>query len=189
MELFYSVLEIARIIGKDIYKTASALKADGVTPTHNGMPANLKGWTGGISWQGNNVYVNSSYYDKPDPSEVLVLTEHLPASWVKKIKSHEAEIDGIAAGGVATGAVRQEGRTRTDGLKTAMLAGVISYKNKHHLAPTARALFDWIASNDETGNVVDFNQNTDTITWKRADGGLSDTTFKSFQGRFTNLEK
>lgn len=80
-------------------------------------------------------------------------------------------------------------RTRTDGLKTAMLAGIICYKHKHHVAPTARALFDWIAANDETGNVEEFNQDTDTITWKRSDGGLSDTTFKSFQGRFTKLEK
>lgn len=80
-------------------------------------------------------------------------------------------------------------RSRTDGLRTAMLAGIVTYKNKHQIEPTARALFNWIACNDETGTIVEVNNDTDTITWKRSDGGLSDTTYKSFQGRCTNIKK
>ncbi|AXS80639.1 hypothetical protein HYN24_11775 [Dechloromonas sp. HYN0024] len=80
-------------------------------------------------------------------------------------------------------------RTRIDGLCLAMKAGVISYEKKFRTGPTARALFDWIAENDETGNVVEINADGDTITWLRTDGGLCDTAFKTFQGRFSNLKR
>jgi len=92
----------------------------------------------------------------------------------------------MSAPGVARAAVQ---RTRTDGLATAMGAGLIAYRVKYRIDPTARALFDWLATNDETGKIEDFNSDTDVITWKRSDGGLSDTSFKSFQGRFTSMKK
>ncbi|MCB4360923.1 hypothetical protein [Quatrionicoccus australiensis] len=81
----------------------------------------------------------------------------------------------------------QASRTRTDGLSLAMQAGIVAYREKHRAEPSARALFDFIANHDETNNIEEFDADKDKLTWRRADGGLSDTTFKSFQGRFTNL--
>ena len=96
MELFYSIRELARMLKKSVYDISSILGGANIPMTHNGQPADLSGWTGGISSRGNNVYVMDGYYDDPDPSEVLVLTDLLPASWVKKLQQHEVETDEIA---------------------------------------------------------------------------------------------
>ena len=79
-------------------------------------------------------------------------------------------------------------KTRRDNLSIAMDVGFANYKKQKLVAPTARALFDWLADNDETGKVADFDEDKDVLTWTRTDGGLSDTSFKSFQGRFTRLK-
>ena len=80
-------------------------------------------------------------------------------------------------------------RTRTDNLSKAMEIGFTTYRQRHGSEPTARALFDWLATDDETGKITEFNPDNDVLTWTRSDGGLSDTAFRSFQGRFTNLKR
>lgn len=97
MKLFYSIRELAKIIGEDIYSTANILKPLGVTPTHNGKPANLSKWTGGITQKGDCVWVIRGYYDDPDPNKVLVISEHLPPPWIKIIQEYEAETNDLVA--------------------------------------------------------------------------------------------
>jgi hypothetical protein len=80
-------------------------------------------------------------------------------------------------------------RTRTDGLSKAMEIGFKRYEQRYHSEPTARALFDWLANNDETGKITELDTDKDVLTWTRSDGGLSDTSFSSFQGRFTKLRR
>lgn len=85
---------------------------------------------------------------------------------------------------------QEQKRTRDDGLCVAMLAGRTAYRDKHQTEPTARALFNWLSTNDETGNIVDFDVDKDIITWRCAsEGGLRDTTFRTFQGRYTGIKK
>jgi hypothetical protein len=86
VKLFYSINELASIIGEGKYDTAHELKAAGVLMTYQGEPADLSRWTGGATSRGNNVYIKQGYYDDPDPSNVLVLTDSLPSSWIRKIK-------------------------------------------------------------------------------------------------------
>ena len=136
---------------------------------------------------GDTLFITHGYYDDPDPSEVMVATGSLPNLWIKTIKLHNRRTNGPLEEDEAGS--DQDRRTRTDGLKTAMVAGIAAYENKHRTGPTARALFDWLAHNDETGIIEEFDCEKDSITWRRADGGLSDTSFKAFQGRFTNLKK
>jgi hypothetical protein len=80
-------------------------------------------------------------------------------------------------------------RTRTDNLSKAMEIGFTSYKRRFNSEPTARGLFDWLATNDETGKITELDAENDVLTWTRSDGGLSDTSFKSFQGRFTKMKR
>lgn len=86
-------------------------------------------------------------------------------------------------------AARSTRKTRIDGLRLAMNAGIVSYEKRFNTEPTARALFVWLAENDETGNIEDFDHEQDIITWKRSDGGLGDTTFKAFANRFSSMKK
>ena len=72
MKLFYSIDELASIIGECTYDTADALKAEGVLMTHKGEPANLRRWTGGASWRGNVVTVRQGYYDDPKCSSEVI---------------------------------------------------------------------------------------------------------------------
>lgn len=95
MKLFYSIDELASIIGEAKYDTANALKAAGVLMTYQGEPADLSGWTGGISCRGNSVYIFQGYFDDPSPSAVLVLADSLPVSWIRKIELSEAESGGL----------------------------------------------------------------------------------------------
>ena len=80
-------------------------------------------------------------------------------------------------------------RTRTDNLSKAMEIGFVSYKQRFNAEPTARALFDWLATNDDTEKITDFDADNDVLTWTRSDGGLADTSFRAFQGRFTALKR
>lgn len=80
-----------------------------------------------------------------------------------------------------------EARRLGNALAHAMDAGLIAYRKLRGTTPTARALFYWLGEYDKTGIIVGVDEATDKITWKRADGGLKDTAFKSFQNRFTGL--
>lgn len=74
-------------------------------------------------------------------------------------------------------------KSKPDALDHAIDVGLLAYKRHHGVKPNARALFDWLAKRDETETVVEYNADRDLLTWRRADGGLSDTGFKAFQNR------
>ena len=82
----------------------------------------------------------------------------------------------------------RQSRGRRDGLTVAMESGYLAMLEKHGSAPTARALFEWLANdNDDTGMVEDAT--TDRLTWKKADGSFSDTTFPAFEKRMVGIRK
>lgn len=86
-------------------------------------------------------------------------------------------------------AVKEGPRKKNDGLSHAIDAGLIGYCKKHGTDPTDRALFDWLADHDDTGIIIELDRDADKITWRRQDGGLSDTSFKSFQHRMTGKRR
>lgn len=77
---------------------------------------------------------------------------------------------------------------RRDGLTVAMESGYLAMLRKHGSAPTARALFEWLANdNDETGMIMD--SSTDRLIWKKGDGSFSDTHFPAFEKRMVRIRK
>ena len=84
----------------------------------------------------------------------------------------------------------EEPKTRRDGLAIAMEQRWNEYVSKHSTKPSARALFDLLAeSASNAGPVVEYVEKDDKLWWQNQGGGLSGTTFKAFQGRFTTLKK
>lgn len=80
-------------------------------------------------------------------------------------------------------------KTRRDGLSVAMEQGFDKYTKRHGREPTARSLFDYLAENaSDAGPIVEWDKTNDKLTWRRQDGGLSETTFKAFQTRFTGTK-
>lgn len=80
-------------------------------------------------------------------------------------------------------------KSARNALDHAMRAGIIAYRIRHGIEPTARALFDWLGEYDQTGIIAELDRTADKLTWNRADGGLSDTTFKAFQNRLTGIRR
>jgi hypothetical protein len=74
-------------------------------------------------------------------------------------------------------------KSKPDALDHAIDVGMLGYEKRHGVKPSIRALFDWLATRDETKTVVEYSADRDVLTWRRADGGLSDTGFKAFQNR------
>ncbi|GLT20918.1 hypothetical protein GCM10007933_03700 [Zoogloea oryzae] len=74
-------------------------------------------------------------------------------------------------------------KSKPDALDHAIDVGLIAYEKHHGVKPSIRALFDWLATRDETKTIVEYNEDRDVLTWRRADMGLSDTGFKAFQNR------
>ncbi len=74
-------------------------------------------------------------------------------------------------------------KSKPDALDHAIDVGLLGYEKHHGVKPSIRALFEWLAMRDETKTVVEYNEEKDALTWRRADGGLKDTGFKAFQNR------
>lgn len=116
-------------------------------------------------------------------------------SWLARYKDAKAilaiKTDGDAPQPTPTGKPAQStaSNTRRDGLAVAMEQGFDDYIKRHCREPTARALFDALAGEaGEGGQIVEYDEGDDSLTWRRQDGGLSSTSFKAFQGRFTKLK-
>ena len=83
---------------------------------------------------------------------------------------------------------KRMGKGRRDGLRVAMEAGYQEITQQRGAAPTARELFDWLAENDETGNIV--NRSAENCLAYLTEGKkLRNVNFKAFQNRFTRLRR
>jgi len=75
---------------------------------------------------------------------------------------------------------------RSDNLAKAMKKAWKIFMKEHKESPTAFELWDWIPIG---GSIQEKEPDTQTISWKSADGGEKTTSFKSFQNRYTSLKK
>lgn len=73
-----------------------------------------------------------------------------------------------------------------DRLAMAMIAGLKAYRAKHKTDPTADALFEWLAENDETGTIDDANDVK--LWWRKADGDPKTISRKAFANRLTTIK-
>ena len=116
-------------------------------------------------------------------------------SWLARYKDAKAilamKTDCDAPQPTPTGKPAQStaSNTRRDGLAVAMEQGFEDYIERHRREPTARALFDALADEAvEGGQIAEYDEDKDALWWRKQDGGLTSTTFKSFANRFTNLK-
>ena len=94
MKPFYSIQELADILGQNIYTVADGLFAAGVKMTHRGKEADLTRWENPVIDYGNgNFVVVTGRAIIPDPNTVIALTDSLPASWTKNIEASLEESD------------------------------------------------------------------------------------------------
>lgn len=100
MKLSYTIAELARIFGTTIYRIANDLASERIKPWHDSKEADLSRWTGGIRRRGNEIFINTSYFDDPDPNEVTVPTSRLSESWIKAIEDAVAQDEQGGSAGV-----------------------------------------------------------------------------------------
>lgn len=94
---YYSIAELAMLFGDDYYRVADGLISCGATLIFEGKPADISKWERpSPSRRGPNgefiIYVTTGGRSGPipDPEEVIVSVDAIPASWVQSIDEAES---------------------------------------------------------------------------------------------------
>lgn len=94
-KLFYSVAELAEILGDKYYRIADGLIAVGARMIFEGKPADISRWERPSPPRhgpdgSTIVYVGVNHGPQPDPKEVIVSVDALPVFWLQSIAAAES---------------------------------------------------------------------------------------------------
>lgn len=134
-------------------------------------------------------YKTALINSKEDDIRVLICPELIPELYVDAscfVVELPFQATNQPMGGRGTAVRERRSKGRRDGMAVAMEAGYQAFLNQKKPKPTARALFDWLADNDETGAIL-IGGEVDCLMYKTEAGNMVDVNFKAFQNRCTRM--
>lgn len=91
---YYSIAELANILGDDYRRVADGLAASGAVMIYEGKAADLSCWERDQKPRSINgvttIFVGIDSPVIPDPTEVIVYTDTLPSLWLQQLKQSES---------------------------------------------------------------------------------------------------